>query len=325
MKVERQRRFSKPFDETEKLRALKLLENSSLEFVARRYHCSINTVYLWRKKYDGTIESLKNKSHRPHTPHPNSQTEEEKKHIDDMVKRNPTAGLNELYGKLRENYAYSRNPTTLYKYLKRKGFYDVKKKKHKRYIPKPYDTPTEIGVKMQLDVKRVPFDCRASNVPDDEIFYQYTIIDECTRERFIYAYREQTADSTVDFVKRAIIFFGYKPQTIQTDNGSEFTYTRQTRKNKTHSFDKFCIENGIEHTTIKPRTPRHNGKVERSHRNDNERFYRYLKFYSFDDLQNQMKAYLKRSNKIPSASLKWRTPEEMRKEHLLIDFGIVTE
>ena len=35
---------------------------------------------------------------------------------------------------------------------------------------------------------------------------------------------------------------------------------------------------GIEHKLIKPRTPRHNGKVERSHRKDQERFY-YNKFY----------------------------------------------
>ena len=36
----------------------------------------------------------------------------------------------------------------------------------------------------------------------------------------------------------------------------------------------------IKHYKIRPRTPEHNGKVERSHRNDNERFYSYLKFYS---------------------------------------------
>ena len=116
------RRFNLPFKPKEKEKALNLLKNSTLEFVARKYHVSVNTVYLWHKKYDGTLESLENKSHRPHSPHPNSQTAVEKKHIDDIVKRNPRAGLNELYGKLRTNYNYKRHPTTLYKYLHGKGF-----------------------------------------------------------------------------------------------------------------------------------------------------------------------------------------------------------
>lgn len=312
-----------PYKPTEKLKAINLLKNNTLEFVARRYHCSINTVYLWRKKYDGTLKSLGNKSHRPLSPHPNSQTEIEKSQIDDVVRKNPNAGFNEIYGTLRRQFAYSRNPSTLYKYLKRKGFYDEKKRKYRPYIPKPYNTPTQIGIKWQLDVKHVPFECRCLNISGSERFYQYTVIDECTRERFIYAYREQIADSTIDFIKRAIIYFGYKPMIIQTDNGSEFTFIKQVKNNRKHTFDIFCEENNIKHKTIKPRTPRHNGKVERSHRNDNERFYKYLKFYSFDDLQLQMKNYLKRSNNIPSSSLNWKTPKETRREHLLSDWGIV--
>lgn len=36
------------------------------------------------------------------------------------------------------------------------------------------------------------------------------------------------------------------------------------------------MDKGIEHRYIKPRTPRLNGKVERSHRIDDEEFYRML-------------------------------------------------
>ncbi len=114
-------------------------------------------------------------------------------------------------------------------------------------------------------------------------FYQYTMIDEASRERFIYPYEEQCGYSTVDFVKRAILYFGYKPLTIQTDNGAEFTYIKKT--NRVHSFDFLCDELGIRHQLIRPRTPRHNGKVERSHRNDQERFYNFLQFYSYKALQ----------------------------------------
>ena len=77
----------------------------------------------------------------------------------------------------------------------------------------------------------------------------------------------------------------------------------------------------IKHYKIRPRTPEHNGKVERSHRNDNERFYSYLKFYSIEDLREQGARYLKRSNNIPMAVLKYLSPKEKRAE--LEVFGMV--
>ena len=79
-----------------------------------------------------------------------------------------------------------------------------------------------------------------------------------------------------------------------------------------HLFNQFCNQNNINHQLIRPRTPRHNGKVERSHRNDNQRFYTNLKFYSYEDLLVQMKAYLKRSNNISMQTLDWLSPNQMR-------------
>ncbi|MCI6360349.1 MAG: integrase core domain-containing protein, partial [Eubacterium coprostanoligenes] len=75
-----------------------------------------------------------------------------------------------------------------------------------------------------------------------------------------------------------------------------------------------CNELHINHKLIRPRTPWHNGKVERSHRNDQERFYNYLSFYSYDDLIVQMKQYLKRSNNIPMSVLGWKSPLQKRAE-----------
>ena len=147
---------------------------------------------------------------------------------------------------------------------------------------------------------------------DGEKFYQYTMIEESTRERFIYAYKENSSYSTVDFVQRAITYFGYAPDVIQTDNGGEFTHTARTKRN--HPLDVLCNRLHIEHKTIRPATPWHNGKVERSHRNDQERFYNHLSFYSYEDLQLQMKRYLRRSNNIPMAVLGWKSPVQKRKE-----------
>ena len=74
--------------------------------------------------------------------------------------------------------------------------------------------------------------------------------------------------------------------------------------------DEFCINNNIYHHRIRPRTPRHNGKVERSHGNDNERFYK------LENLIKQGTKYLKRSNNIPMQVLNYLTPIEMRQKLL---------
>ena len=293
-----------------KFYAVSLYRNGNpISFVCRRYKCSKASLMRWNKKFDGTKDSLIDKSHRPLSPHPNAHTEQELYWIRNYIRRNPNISLCELYGKLRTEKGYSRHACSLFRVI-RKLKYNVNKEKHTKYIPKHYDTPKNIGIKWQMDVKVVPKYCYTGTIPDK--FYQYTVIDEASRERFIYPYKEQSSYSTIDFVKRAIVYFGYKPQIIQTDNGSEFTHTRKT--DKVHPLDTLLKSLDIQHKLIRPRTPRHNGKVERSHRNDQQRFYSYLKFYSYNDLLIQMKAYLKRSNNIPMQSLNWLTPLEVRQK-----------
>ncbi|MFV0499938.1 MAG: DDE-type integrase/transposase/recombinase [Bacilli bacterium] len=221
------------------------------------------------------MDSLIDKFKRPHTPH----TEDE---INNLIRRNPNIGLNELYGKLKQNYAYTRHPSSLSRFLRKQGvlFQNTTYKKKK----------VQIGKKMQLDIKYVPKSCYSGN--DGAKFYQYTIIDESSKERFIYAYDEYNSYNTVEFVKRVIIFFSYIPQIIQTDNGAKFRHTSNTKYE--HLFAKFCRENNILHKCNRPRTLWHNGKVERNHREGGKRFYSTSKFYSPEDLNKQMKAYLKK-------------------------------
>lgn len=299
-----------PHDLNTKFYSVKLYrQTKSINHVCRRYHISKASLMRWNKLFDGTKESLMNKSHRPHTPHPNAHTEQELNWIQCYLRRNPNISMCELYGKLRTEKGYSRNAASLFRVMRKMGIY-VNKEKKDKYVPKKYDTPTQLGIKWQMDVKYVPTNCYSGK--DGQKFYQYTIIDEASRERFIYPYKEQSSYSTIDFVKRAIIYFGYQPKIIQTDNGSEFTYTSKT--NRIHPLDILLKNLNIHHQLIRPRTPRHNGKVERSHRNDQNRFYNYLSFYSYDDLKLQMKSYLKRSNNIPMQVLGWFSPLQKREQ-----------
>lgn len=300
-----------PHELNTRYHAVKLYRSGqSVAFVCRKYHISKSSLMRWNKRFDGTKESLADHSHKPKTEHPNAHTEEEIKWIKDIHRRNPNASVCEIYGKLRTNKGYSRHPGSLYRVYARLGFTKKEITPTNKYKPQKYNTPTEIGVKWQMDVKYVPAACYTGSMPDK--FYQYTIIDEASRERFIYPYREQSSYSTIDFINRAIHYFGYIPKIIQTDNGQEFTYNREYKK--IHPMDKLCDSLGIKHKLIRPRTPRHNGKVERSHRLDQERFYNHIHFYSYDDLKVQMKRYLNRYNNTPKPVLKWKTPLEKRAE-----------
>ena len=291
--------------------AVKLYRSGcSVRFVCRRYHISKASLMRWNKKFDGTRQSLADGSHRPLSPHPNAHTPTELKWITNLHRRNPHISIYEMFGKLRSQKGYSRHPGSLYRIYRTLGFSSKASSTKKKRKPQKYDTPTQLGVKWQLDVKYVPSACYVGEFPDK--FYQYTIIDEASRERFIYPYREQSSYSTIDFVKRAINYFRYSPETIQTDNGFEFTYPKDYKR--AHSFDIFCNQLEIQHKLIRPRTPWHNGKVERSHRDDQERFYNFLSFYSFNDLKEQMYRYMRRSNRIPMAVLGWISPIERRSQ-----------
>ena len=97
--------------------------------------------------------------------------------------------------------------------------------------------------------------------------------------------------------KESIVkYFPFKVKTIQTDNGFEFTNRLSWQgfmKEKKTLFEEKLKELGINHKLIKPHTPKQNGRVERSHRKDQERFYYKRVFYSLEDLRNQGKEWRK--------------------------------
>jgi transposase InsO family protein len=103
--------------------------------------------------------------------------------------------------------------------------------------------------------------------------YQVTAIDDCTRLRVLRispALNQRTAVQFVDYVLERLPF---RVEVVQTDNGAEF-------QPQVHDH---LLDRGIGHEYIKPRTPRLNGKVERSHRIDAEAFYQLLDGVVIDD------------------------------------------
>lgn len=210
-----------------------------------------------------------------------------------MRRRNPDAGLVIFWLKLMQR-GYTRSITGLYRFLRKQGIMAVKPANPK-YVAKPYEQMQYPGQRIQIDVKFVPSACLVNEAKGQK-FYQYTAIDEYSRLRFVEAFEEHSSYSSALFLEHLIKAFPCPIECVQTDNGQEFTkrFCSYGGSEKPTIFQVRLSEYGIRHKLIRPFTPRHNGKVERSHKKDNERFYATHTFYSFEDFSKQLTLYNRR-------------------------------
>ena len=284
---------------------------------SEKFEVNRRTIYRWKERYDGTLESLKDKSHRP-KHHPNEHTEEEIKLIKDYKANNKDTGLVVLWVKLRRA-GYKRTIQGLYHVMVRLGIYRKAPSKRKHTQPPEVPIAKYPGERVQIDVKYVPTECMSRELKElGERYYQYTAIDEYTRLRYTYFCKEHTTYESTVFVDRLIKYFPFKIELIQTDNGFEFTHKlswNAFNKNKKTMFENRLKELGIKHSLIRPHTPTQNGKVERSHRKDQERFYYKRIFISLEDLKEKGKRWLREYNNFPMRPLKWMSPIEKLREY----------
>ena len=235
--------------------------------------------------------------------------------VKNMRRRNPHDGLVVFWVKLRRR-GYTRSISGLYKLLRRIGGAPIKLPNPK-YIPKPYEQMRYPGQKVQIDVKYVPSVCLVGEAVEDAkecggYYYQYTFIDEYSRFRYLEAFKEKDTYTSTVFLKHVVEKFPYAIECVQTDNGFEFTNELGNSKKKPPTlFEKTLEQLGIKHKKIRPFTPRHNGKVERSHRKDNEEFYASHRFYSFDDFVKQLAVRQRQYNNFPMRPLNWKSPRDV--------------
>jgi transposase InsO family protein len=209
---------------------------------------------------------------------------------------------------LKMKHGYSRTLSAFYRLLRRKGILAGPKKRARRK-PKLYEPILVPGERIQMDVKHVPKQCLVGSLSTKGV-YQYTAIDECTRWRHIAVFDELSTYNSVEFLYQLLERFPFEIACIQTDNGAEFT-SRYTGSDHPSAFESELAALGVRHKLIAPATPRHNGKVERSHRSDQERFYTDRKFYSIKYLKEQIAIYLRQSNRRPLMAHSWRSAQQM--------------
>jgi len=266
------------------------------------------------KRYDGTIASLTERSSRPHH-HPMEHTLHEDLLVLRIARKNKKMGLDMLYIHLLQNYGYTRSRGTLFRALRRQGMYQAERPKKKRRLPKPYERMECCGQRVQVDVKYVPKECLRGALAGQKL-YQYSAIDEYSRMEFKMIFDELSSYNAVQFLKQMIRFFPFPIACIQSDNGTEFT--NRFHSEKPSAFDIALEYFGIQHKLIRVATPRHNGKVERSHRTDQHFFYDDHRFFSLADGNKQLAVHLRWTNNRPRLCHNWRSASSIVRDFLAV-------
>lgn len=286
---------------------VRLANRKGKSFAARVYGVSLSSVKRWCKRYDGKDwRSLLERSHRPHG-HLRQHTEAEEMIISKAFwEKYERYGWDGVYAEAKAN-GYTRSLSGMIHAAKRLELAENGARRHNRRYPE-LSAP---GEKVQIDVKEVPYTClRGHLLRDGKHLYQWTAIDECTRMRFVYGFEEHTPENSVKFLRMLVKAFPFKIQTVQTDNGTEFTY-KYISETEECPFDTELRTLEIAHKLIPPRTPWHNGKVERSHRNDQRYFYDWEAFYSIEDLNRKLAEHLIWSNNKPMRTLGNKSSAEL--------------
>jgi transposase len=185
--------------------------------------------------------------------------------------------------------------------------YRVRKLKYK-YIK----IPLAKGDLVEIDIKYVP------DLIGQKQYYQFTAIDCASRWRYLKIYDDFSSNSTIEFLNKLISAAPFRIRAIKTDNGSNFTnrYTGYLKSTdplnpKLHPLDLECQRLNIIHYLIDPGKPAQNGKVERSHRTDQEMFYDRQRFKTLVGLKRAIKKWNMEYNNLEHCGLNGKTPNEV--------------
>jgi len=256
------------------------------------------------KEYGMT--GLENKSTRPKSQ-PNETPIRIKERIIELRKETRLCAKKLNYKLKKENITI--NDRTIGKIIKTEGL--VRKYRIRKLQYKYIKIPLTKGDLVEIDIKFVP------NLIDKKQYYQFTAIDCATRWRYLKIYDNPGSEEAIHFLNEVIRVADFRVRAIKTDNGSCFT-NRYTGYQKSinplnprlHPLDLFCQRNNILHYLIDPGKPAQNGRVERSHRTDQEMFYDRQGFKSVVELERAIKKWNNDYNNLEHCALDGLTPNE---------------
>lgn len=267
----------------------------------RHFGVSRKTFYKWKARHDELGDGgLGDRSRVPlHCPHATPKAVVSKILY---LRQNYHFGLRRISDYLNRYHQVSVATATVHRVLTRNGMnrlpasqkHQSKAKRRKRY------EKAQPGHRLQVDVKFLE---RIAGT--NKRCYQVTAIDDCTRVRVLKIYDACNQTTAIKFIDEVFQRLPFRVHVVQTDNGAEFQ----------SKFHWHLQDLDIKHVYIRPRTPRLNGKVERSHRTDADEFYQLLDCKGIsDDIHLYNKKLKERENYYnfdrPHGALDVQTPYE---------------
>ncbi len=268
---------------------------------------SERSIKYWITNYkEYGMEGLENKSRRPKT-NPNETPIRIKEKIIELRKGKKQCALKIMWDLQDEGIIV--HFQTIQKIIKAEGLIR-KYRTRKKSIP--YRAKQwQAGEMVEIDVKWVP-----GRINGDR-YYQFTAIDCSSRWRYLNAYPFCSNGNTIKFVKELMAVAPFKIKSIKTDNGCNFTnryighaMSADPLNVRLHDFDVLCNNMNIIHYLIDPGKPAQNGKVERSHRTDQQKFYDEEVFKSFEELKYKLRLWNMFYNDTKHCSLGGKTPNQ---------------
>lgn len=294
----------------ERLRWVLPIVNDEIKLVAaaKVFPSGRRTLERWVSNYkSGGEEGLMPKSTRPKTQ-PNETPIRIKEKIIELRKKTNLCAKKLNYKLKKEQIKVS--DRLIGKVIKSEGL--VRKYRTRKLKWKYVKVPLAKGDLVEIDIKYVP------DLIGQKQYYQYTAIDCASRWRHLEIYDCDGNSETIRFVNRVLEIAPFRIRAIKTDNGSCFTnrYTGYSKSidptnPKLHDLDLLCQKHNIIHYLIDPGKPAQNGKVERSHRTDQEMFYDRRKFKTILGLERAIKQWNIAYNNLEHCALDGRTPNEV--------------
>jgi len=236
-----------------------------------------STFYEWKKKYkSGGSAALIRKKPIPYS-HPKKIPESTIEKVLEL-RREYQLGAIRITWYLQKYHDIRISESSVCRILKKHSVNKLPKTASRRTLHTKRYAKHVPGHQVQVNVK---FAILQNESGEKLKRYQYTAIDDASRIRALKMYRKHNQVSAIDFIDYVINKFPFRIHTIRTDRGHEFQ-----AKFHWHVEDK-----GMRHVYIKPKSPQLNGKVERSHRIDQEEFYQLLNYTDDVDLNKKLKAW----------------------------------
>lgn len=213
------------------------------------------------------------------------------------TKRKFNYGPRKMVWAVKRKFDIKVSSTIIYRYFRKKHLIRKPQRRLPWYEPlKEHIIVVKPGQAVQMDIKYVYQNARRE--------YQFSVFDPFTEKYHFTILPTKESKNAIVALNNAEKYFGFKIESIQTDNGSEFRGL----------FHDWLTQNNVPHYFIPKSSPYWNAQVERVHRTVDDEYYHnplriwttvydWLEFYNFERLHETLNGITPHEKYLQSVTL----------------------